>query len=387
MPLLGTIGKQALGKLGLESLLDANTKNRPRGPDFDGGFVIEEYINGKKQSASNGFGLTLTGVFMPQVPFAFGGKQEIKKDYYAGNSEPVVQVLGPREENVSIKGRFKTRKFKDQDFIQAAQEFQEQCDAIRLRGNLLYLRLGEWHRWGFLEETKFELNRLTDIGYELSFSIIGFNPPKNCKLIDQPSDDIIAANKKVIADTNAALATMTNIPASMPRTLADVLNAQIDIVANAIGLVTSFIDGILSDAESVTRSANRALGLIKNAQATISQTGRRVGAISLDVATLGAGFSSAAEKTEATYNNTVHFKKIATSLSSFQTLLAALRIKYAALVDSVPLKRHLVKDGDTLQRLAMFYYNDADLWKKIYDHNKLLTTDLAGVQVLEIPRN
>jgi hypothetical protein len=386
MGLLDTAVNKSLGKLGLSSILERNVDGKPRGPDFSEGFICTEYINGKAQSEGNGFGFTLLGSFMPHVPFTFGGTQEIKKDYYAGNSEPVVQVLGPRESNITIRGHFKTKRFRDQDMLAAAQEYQEQCDSVRLRGNLLFLQMGEWHRWGYLEEVKFELNRLHDISYELTFSIVGFNPPTNCKIITEQDDDIIRANKDVIASAQAELALMNNIPDTMPRTLEEFLNDQISLVAEAVNLVTDFIDGIVSDVESVTRAANRALGLIKNAQTVISKTGRRIGAISLDVATLGAGFSNAADQTTATFNNTKHFKQIATSFASFQTMLADLRKKYAALVQTVPLKRHLVSEGDTLQRLAIKYYNDADMWKKIYDHNKLQTADLSAIKVLEIPR-
>jgi hypothetical protein len=386
MGLLDNAASSALSKVGLNSITARNTTGKPKGPDFAEGFKCVEYINSKAQSESNGFGFTLLGNFMPMIPFTFGGAQEIKKDYYAGNSEPVVQVLGPRESDLVLRGHFRTKKFRDENMIAAAQEYQEQCDAVRLRGNLLYLQMGEWHRWGYLRESSFEMNRLSDINYTLTFDIVGFNPPSDCKLIKDPSTDVIQANQEIIASAALELANMQNYPDEMPRTLEEFLNDQIDGVAQAINLVTDFIDGILSDVESIERAANRALGLIKNAQTTISKTGRRIGAITLDVATLGAGFSGAAEQTTATFNNTIHFKKVAKSFASFQTLLADLRKRYAGLVATTPLRRHLVQEGDTLQRLAMKYYQDAEQWKKIYDHNKLSTSDLTNVKLLEIPR-
>lgn len=382
----------AIGKLGLKSLLSADTKGIPRPPDFTGGFICTEYENKKKRKQSDGFGFTLLGNFMPHIPFTFGGSQEIKTDYYAGNSEPVVQVLGPRETDLTIKGRFSTKRFNSKNnddkekLAQAAVNYQRLCDGVRIRGNLLHLQMGEWYRWGYLKETSFDLTRLHEISYSMTFVIVGFNPPTNCKQIIAPNKNVKDANAEISALTLAALAAMKTYPTSMPRTLSEFLDAQIGIAADAIGLVTGFIDNVLNDVESIERSANRALGLIKNAQATISQTGRRIGAISLQVASLGSGFSGAAAQTTATFNNAVHFKKIATTFASFQTLLAQLRKRYAGLISSVPLQRHLVAEGDTLQRLAIKYYNDADQWKKIYDHNKLTTSDLSAVKLLEIPK-
>lgn len=386
MGLLNNIAGKSLGAIGLKSVLNPDIGGtKELGADFSKLQVIE-IVDRTARTEAEGFGFTLYGNFMPLIPFTFGGTQEIKKDYYPGNSEPVVQVLGPRENDLVIKGHFRTKRFKSAELRLAAQEYQEQVDAVRLRGNLLKISLGEWIRYGYLKECVFELNRLTDISYSLSFDIVGFNPPKDCKLIPDKDDNLISANRDIIAKAATELAAYRNFPSSMPRTLEDFLNAQINTVAAAINLVTGFVDGILSDAESINRSANRALGLIKNAQSTISVTGRRVGALEVSFTALGVGFASASDQTVATYDNVRHFHKMQRGMTSLTLLLAALREKYKKIIESVPIKRHLVKDGDNLQRISILYYNDGDMWKKIYDHNKLTTTELVSGTVLEIPR-
>mgnify|MGYP000567788599 CR=1 FL=1 len=178
-----TTKNRSLGLPGLTSILDRDVDDpKEFGPDFRGGFDVIEIIDNVEKTIADGYGFQLLGSFMPQVPFTFGGSQEIKKDYYPGNSDPVVQVLGPRETDVTIKGRLYAKRFKSVDFREICMEFQRQIDSVRVRGNLLRLVLGDWQRYGYLEEASFDLKRITDIEYTIKFSIVGFTLPKNCKI-------------------------------------------------------------------------------------------------------------------------------------------------------------------------------------------------------------
>lgn len=379
--------------LGLPDFSKRKIKPPAGTPDFPNGLIVREVINGRTLNVGEGnHGFQLNGVYKPKVPFTFGGKQQIVRDYYPGNSEPVVQVLGPRENNTKISGCFKTTMIKggssrnSESLKSSAEEFQQQVDAVRLRGHLLKIELGEWRRYGYLEECNFKLNRLTDIEYEIDFIIIGFNPPRDCKMIADPSDDIIAPNKKVLADANAALGAARAYPSEMPRTLGELLNDAISDVAGVINTVTGFVDGIINDVESIQKSATRAVGLIKNARATISRTMRRIGAIQQNVATLGAGISGASFKAAAQIKNQSHLNQTVAGMAGINASLQSLQSRFAAMSASTPMRRHLVRNGDSLQTIAMKYYNSSENWKKIYDHNKLANTNLRIGSVLEIPK-
>lgn len=373
-----------LGLLGLGSLTG---KRRPKsiGNDFDAGFKIVEIVDGREKEADQ---VILVGPFMPHVPFTFGGSQQIVKDYYAGSSEPTVQVLGPREKDTVIRGHLKSKRLKDDSLRKAAREYQELIDAMRIRGNLVKISLGgdEWYRYGFIEEVSFDLATLADIKYEIRFSVVGFNKPTNCKFVEDKASNIQAPNKKVTDAAAAALAQINSIPAEMPLTLADQLNEIIGGVAAIVANVTNFVDDIINDAEQLTNSANRALGLIKYARSFVSSSARRVGLISLSTTNLGSKFSSEAQKTSATIKNVNSIYRIRTSFTSLAAQLAALQAQFTALSKTVPLRRHLIRNGDNLQRLALKYYNNADLWKRIYDHNKLRSSELTIGAVIEIPK-
>jgi nucleoid-associated protein YgaU len=78
--------------------------------------------------------------------------------------------------------------------------------------------------------------------------------------------------------------------------------------------------------------------------------------------------------------------KAMSQTTSLSVLLARLQKQFEAIARTTPLARHRVKDGETLQRISIKFYNTADNWKKIYDHNKLTSTQLTVGTVLEIPR-
>lgn len=355
--------------------------------DFPNGLILTEIVNGSERTADQ---VQLVGRFLPHIPFEFGGSQALAKEYYPGNSEPTVQVLGSREDNITLKGVFKTNKFKpgasgDDSLREAAIEYQELVDAMRLRGNLVRLTLGDFKRYGFLERVRFRLNTKQFIEYEIEFFVVGFNPPTLDKTT-RGDGSVIAPNKEVTNAAATALANAKNFPEEMPQSLVDRLNSLVNDVAEKINLVTNFVSGISSDVNAVVSSANRAIGLIKNARSFISKTKRDVGAISNSISTLGSSFTNEADKTAATLQNVSHLHTIQRDYSSLAVLLAGLQARFQALSQTIPMVRHLVKNGDTLQNLAQKYYQNSELWKSIYDHNKLTSTTLVVGSVLEIPK-
>jgi len=353
-----------------------------RANDFDGGLEIVELVDGRLAEKDK---VTLLGAFMPHVPFEFGGTQQIVKDYYPGSSEPAVQVLGPRESDQTIKGKLKLKHVADRSLREAALEFQRLIDAMRIRGNLVRVTLGPWQRYGFIEETRFSLNLITDIDYEIKLSIVGFNKPIGYKFTLGDRDPQ-SPNKKLTNAVLDALKKADSTPISLPKTIFDTLNGYINAVANEVHKVTSFVDGIMSDLDQMQASANRAIGMIRYARSYISTTNRRLGVLVASIRSTPSLFGSEAEKTRDMVKGMRHVYEVRALNLTLAAYLAELQARFAALARTVPMVRHRVAEGDTLQRLALRYYNNADLWEAIYKHNKLRSTQLAVGSVLEIPK-
>lgn len=372
----------------LDFTLGSNSVEPVVRSDFEEGLRIVEIVYDQENVKDQ---ILLVGTLLPKDSITFGGTQKIIKEYYPGSSEPTVQVLGPREDDVALKGTINLKKVSDLSLYSkgkesAAVELQELIDAMRIRGHLVKVTLGEWKRYGFLEAAKFTMRTMADIDYEINLSIVGFNPPKNYYLVGGLNGDLTAPNKELTNRLVEQIALNENRPTEMPVTVSDVLNSVISGVAEAVSLVTGFVDSVLTDAEKLNASAQRALGLIKNARAFISRSQRRIGSISRDVNSLGSKFTDETERTLATLKNIEHLHKVERSNKDLLRILKDLQEKFAALISTIPLYRHYVVDGDTLQRLSIKYYGTADNWKKIMDHNKLRTTELKKGSVIEIPR-
>lgn len=382
---MGLLNDVATKGLSVTGLTNASVKSPVSyQKDFPGGMVITEIIDGVSREAD---AIQLLGRFSPINSLDFGGEQRIVREEYPGSSEPTIQVLGPKETDVTIKCELRTNKFRgDASLRQAAQEYQELIDAMRLRGNLVQIVMGEWMRYGFIKATKFKLYTLQKIDAEITFEISGFNPPKGWRVVVEADQNVIKPNKEVTDAAAAYLATAQNYPETMPLTAIDVFNNAIGSVATAVSTVTGFVEGVIDDADKLVASANRAIGLIKNARATISKAKRNIGAISKNAEGLGGSASSAAQGVINTINNSDHAANTIINLSSLSILLANLQKKFASYVTQVPYRRHLVRQGDTLQTISMKYYSTADNWKKVYDHNKLSSTELVIGSILEIPK-
>jgi hypothetical protein len=389
--------------------------------DFKKGFIINELINNTfaPTDAPRRDDIVLLSDAMPQVPFSFGGKQQLVKDYYPGNSEPTVQVLGPRETNITIRGRFKSKRFKPADpktgftlgggidnalgaagvsttgqdpekaeakkaLREYPAEMVELFDAMRIRGNLVRLTMGAFQRFGFIEETKFDLQNLADISYEVTFLIIGINPPIGCKIAGRARTEPIDINKELIAAAQEFQANANNIPGSMPRSIADQISDAIGLVADSINLVTNYIDSIFDEVDDIKSAVARGNGLIKHSRNQINTFQRRLGGYDSfgDIAIAsGGGIASG-------YSNAGYLTATFTSTFSLVSLLASLSDQLSQIAATEPLARHRIREGDTLQKLAIKFYDEAEQWKEIFDHNKLQSTDLSASigEILEIPR-
>ncbi len=343
-----------------------------KGQDFPEGFLIEEIL----PSGAIYKKINLLGNMMPMVPFTFGGSQRVKKDYYSGDSEPSVQVLGSEEANTVLKGKLKDKKLPFYDQAGTSTEVQQFIDAIRLRGNLCRFVLGEWQRYGYIESTKFEMKNLGEVEYELTLSLIGFNAPKNAKFMEQRRTVPFKINEDLVSEMQD-FALLTPIPDTVPRSIGDKLNEVTGAVAGAVSLVTDFIDTAFAAIQDVQKAVERGKGLVKHAISKFEDYKATVGAFD--------PFDTESALTGQYQNASFYQNRIVAAAGITATLLA-LRNQLSSMSSNIPQARHLVTESDTLQSISIKYFGVADNWKDIYDYNDLTSSDLTGITVLDIPR-
>jgi len=360
-----------------------------RGHDFPEGFRFKEKA-GKKEE------IILAGSWMPVVPFVFGGKQRLSKEYYPGNSEPTIHVLGSEEEDVTVKGRLHAKRLPNQaspDLYRAPLEMQELIDSVRRRGSLLEITLGEWKRTGFLSDCSFEMKKLGDIDYSLTFTIVSQElNPRNYLLVNASKSTPTEVNEAVKAALVALQNKKTQIPAEVPTEIGRALNEATDSIADALKLVTDIVDSIVGAAAEIAGSVTRVLGLIRYASGLVESYKRQVGKMSFAV-TQSANFQNAPEGMSVGASLVLSQQQTAayalnylSDLNSIQARLSEMRGRFQEMAKTVPLYRHRVISGDSLQRLSVTHYGNPDDWKAIYDHNNLKSTELVVGSILEIPR-
>lgn len=366
--------KSSMGELGKSNDIISKFMNRNAptllGQDFSEGFLIEEILSNGK----TGEKIRLKGSNLPKIPFVFGGTQRIKKDYYAGYSEPAMQIFGPEETDITINGTFKDKKLPDQ-YRGASHEIQKLIDAIRIRGNIVRIALGDIERYAVISTTKFELNTLQNINYSITFSIIGFNAPSNAKFLNRTKEMPFAINKRLVDAMNDFLGNPP--PPSIPFSIAGLIDTITNAVASAIAAVTDFVDGVLSTVNNIKKSIERAKGLIKYAQNKLREYKKTIGSFK--------AFDSQQAIT-GRYESAKFYSGAIGSASSLTSMLEKLKSQISNLQSDIPMARHLVKDGDTFQKLSSRYYGIPDNWKKIKEFNNIELNELVIGSVIEIPR-
>jgi LysM repeat protein len=368
--------------------------------DFTGGFQIIEYIKGVPNFDTI---IRLVGNMMPMQPFPWSGEQRLAKEYYAGNPEPAVQVLGPKEGPLVIKGRFKDKRYKDPSYYGVSYQMSKACDEVRKRGNLLKFGMhgttDNWFRFGFLEKVDFKMNKLSWIDYELEFFVVSEKQPINNYFAAPEKQSPSSINQNLINSAQTFAQNYGTVPSTVPQSIAGVMNGLISSVAKNVNLVTHFVSTTLATGQDIANSAQRALGLIANARSQISIFNRKFNKLSnsfsgfskdnpqFTAANFFSGLQTPgpASLATSTFQNISYSHETMSATSQLSSYLAQMKTMFEALAKTVPMARYRVQTGDTLQNISIKFYKTSSHWTDIYDHNHLQSSLLVPGKILEIP--
>lgn len=394
-----------------------------RGQDFPEGIVFQEYDSDGKPS---GLPFGLIGSQMPKDRVPWGGTQNAPKEWYAGNPEPTIHVMGARENDIKLQGHLKDKKIQDptrKALYGAATAVAEQIDAARKKGSIVKMTMGEFVRYGMFGATVFRTKTLGDVEYDIDFLVIGEKFPTNCKFLKTSLALPEVSNTLLIAAAAKFAARAGVIPSTMPLGIAELINQAISDVALQVSKVTQFVDNVLTTAEDAGRLYERGLGLVRAARTSCVVFKKRIGAINLAIGNAPVAGTTAISEAVRAANalfalETLHstskppdretdFTRAAARAkvdqftsktstreaakaqrggSSMESILRDIQKQLEKLSRSMPLRSVRVTQGMTLQKLAQTFYGDATMWEKIFKHNKLQSTVLVVGAVIEIPR-
>jgi hypothetical protein len=381
MSLLRTIsqGQTSVDRIAekIRSPFDLQLTISEKKQDFAGGFVITPVdLNGQFRFDEQ---IRLIGNQMPHIPFeGLGGDQRVVKEYYPGNDEASVQVLGPEEPDFSIKGILTDKRLKDPALYGASYELAELIDKYRFEGRLLKLQMGEWVRYGHIKSCRFPMKTLGHLEYQITFSITGFNLPTNRNFLDSIKESPFTINAQLLTELEAQQIANQTKPVAVKQNIFESFSGLFNqYVAGPISAVINFVDAIFDAKKQAEDSVDQIRGLLRSARGNLARFHRQIGANPYKDTSVSVEQEIATANFLATRRSETY--KLTDLLVQYEGLIETLK-------SSIPLRRHLVKQDETLQKLAVQYYNDASLWNKIYEHNDLTTTVLDAGMILEIPR-
>ena len=330
--------------------------------DYPNGFTVEELSPDGTETLLL---FSLLGNMMPHRPFIIGGGQRIQKDYYPGNNEPVMQVLGATEHDVTIMGDLKDTKFPRNQYG-LSERVMDLIQGVRVRANLCRFTLGGWRRYGFIQMAEFEQNRITRIKYRITLSIIGLSPPTNIKFAETTKRVPFGQAQKLADDLRQVQQDLQNVNnLGLPdRSIADIFNEATNQLASQVNAITDYIDAAFAFADNIRRSINRAISLVKRVQ-------RQVRRYQRTLRNIGSGGFIVPIPVRVQLDLHRQLTSSITNSARIQSTLDSLRNQFVELQGDSPESRHLVVSGDTLPKISVRYYGTPDNWREIAGFNNL----------------
>lgn len=158
--------------------------------------IIEE------QNLANPRRITLRGRAMPYRGVPWGGSQETKRTYYAGNPVATLQVLGPRENDTEMEGMWKDRFLRGAVVVTSlsglgsgggevgqfdlAEDVVQLFHSIRRAGTLLRVQWLSETRFGVIKEFEADYDRAQDVRWTMSFEWIAWDDDQSLRSAEEP---------------------------------------------------------------------------------------------------------------------------------------------------------------------------------------------------------
>jgi len=336
--------------------------------------AIEE-VTGSERS------IELRNRALPYRPASFPGEQRIKKSTYPGNPVSTIQVLGPNELPIELKGTWKSRYIDGDATLSGfpdlilpgipldAEILSAAFERLRVAGNQIEVSWGPVVRRGVITKFVPNFQRVEDIEWTLTIEP-SQRGERVAPFVSLPSLPTIEINAALLA----LLDVFAGIPFFIPNVTGPLLAAEILAQNATLTLVSSLssISGIPSISPSQFFSVATAAEAVRGASDTIRD--------------LAADQSIEDFIPTATIADVLAAENWRRAASAAALVLAAeaMRAREAVrsrVADNV-IATTVLRENQTLRDLALLYYGSSDAWTTIADFNGFVTsTPPAGTRV------
>ena len=350
-------------------------------------FIIRE-LTGSQRSVS------LRHRALPYRPIIFPSSQAYVQRWYPGNAIATLQVLGPREGDVEIRGFWKDRFLLDpraesgggnvelegfddipnDDQTVSAEDLVIVFQRLRAAGNTIEVRWGPEVRRGILSRFEPNYQRTEDIEWTavFSWSQRGDRPAIRAALQADTVQEVRAA----LDEFDAALA---DEPPGLLPTIVSAIRTGADEYRRAVFAFTEILVQIQTTATVGTAIFQNVL----TQAGRIVQLGRALKTGTLDLPYVDLLPIDAVEAIFAaeTWKQNVGSTTRNVDSTSVQ---ASNDVARAAVPDAIA--TIIVRENETLRLIALQFYDDADAWPVIADANGLVGSDVEAGTVIVVPR-
>ncbi len=372
--------------------------------------------------------VALSGTRMAHMPFEFEGEQRINKTYYAGADEPIIQVLGDSQKDLVLKGAFVDRRYyPDPKFIgSAANEnisvgYMNYFEALRKSRQAILISLQDRYsqsdnrfdyiRYAILTKTNFKVKRVSEINYELTFSLMTENKPFYNFFANIPTTNNVLNNAYILGNVAGELEALPDSFPSADTSILGQIKNIISTVTKAIATVTKAIEALSQLTQDIQNSVNKFIGIIDGVLANISSfktnltalystinsipdKAKRIVSTAMVAATSSLINKPSALNPASSINTKPYFNTASNQATaknqvlpdlSLDAICRQLRQQFINSVKKLNIKTHLVIKGDTLQQVSFKEYGDANKWTQLLLYNHLTSTRLIEGKTLMIP--
>lgn len=320
-----------------------------------------------------GLQVELGGNDLPAPPIQWGGRTRKEVTRYIGTDRVSVQVLGVEHNNPEISGILDDTYTGNP--VGHAQAKRAELEQLLFSGDLIKMSYNRDQVWGFMD-IDFDEEVDDRILYTLRFEVLMRTPPKPVILVLNQSPVDTASS---ISEEFDALKDITElVPDEVNTSLArDVLLA--------LGKADAFLLNASKPLSTVVYYGDLTAEIAGNVNRSMSGAFKNVGVMldrlrSAQDSTLSS-VEGSGELLATGWRDDV---LIQAQLANERILAFLLVLAGVLKPDSI--KTHIVREGETLESIAHFYYGDFSLSTYIADANGLDFLDISPNDRLTIPR-
>jgi hypothetical protein len=225
--------------------------------------------------------LRLTDRALPYRPIAFSGSQRAEFTHYAGSPVATVQILGPKENDTTLRGFWKDRYIAANTIsaiasvssgedvlggerLESVEDLVDLVDDMRLQGQLLEVVWGTKARRGILEQFDHVWHNVHDVEWEMKFMWTQQAPKSSGEFVLKMDFSSIGRSW---ADFLDDLLDAITAPFALLDVLADAINSAVNVIKQTINAVQDAVNAIANSIVAPFAALRRLAGVLNTLKA------------------------------------------------------------------------------------------------------------------------